>query len=362
MKILFVLPQIYPFYTGGAEIFHYHLLKELSRDDNVSYIGYDDICEPKVKFEKILRIKPWRLFTPLQITFKLIKLRRKYDIIHLNYCYGSWVHWFFYPILKKTFKISYGLTVHDGPLTEWRRPAIFRSVFNGAKFVVAVSERLKDDFEERCNREIVHLPPLIPLAQSHDEKSFLLNKYGFGKNDKVLLFVGTLKELKRPLVLINAINIIDREWLDKHSIKVIIAGSGDQENEVKNSIQEYRLGKFIKMVGRVPQEKVNVYYKMASYYVIPSIHEGKSMSLIEGMFNHVPIIASNAPGINDIIFDNKNGLLFELDNPNHLANQIINMVSNNKLAEQFAEQAYQDYLSKFQLEEMLNRYLELYRK
>jgi len=360
MKILFVLPQIYPFYTGGAEIFHYHLLKELSQENEVAYIGFDNINESSINCYPIKKIKPWRIFTPLQIIIKLIVLSKKFDIIHLNYSQGSWLYWFFYPLLKKTIRIKYCITIHDPSLFEWKNKKIFKKVFREASFIAAVSERLKDGYEKRCGREIIYLPPLIPLKQSGFTKELLLKKMGFNIDDNVFLFAGSIKDSKRPLLLIEAINEIDRKWLSDNHILFLFVGDGGQKEESLSKINSYNLSHFIKLIGRVPQEIINEYYKLSSFYIIPSIHEGKSMSLIEAMFNRLPIIASDAPGINDIIFNERNGLLFKLDNKKQLAEQINRIVNNPGLASELAKQAYEDYLINFQFKEILGKYIHLY--
>lgn len=361
MKVLFILPQIYPFYTGGAEIFHYHLLLQLSSEYAVGYIGYDNINEKDVRFYKIKKVKPWKLFTPLQTILHIIRQRNNYDMIHLNYSQSSWVHWFYFPILKKVFRIKYGITIHDPSLYEWKNKRIFANVFKKAKFVVAVSERLVEGYENRCEREIVYLPPLMPLKKCKEDRQDILSKYGYDKCDKIILFVATLKASKRPLILFEAIKMIDRKWLDTNKIKLVYAGSGEQSDILNESINSSGLSSYFRMVGRIPQEDLNFFYKMACCYVIPSIHEGKSMSLIEAMFNQLPIIASNAPGINDIVFDGKNGLLFDLDSPSHLVTQIVRIVEDDILSERLANQAYIDYQDQFRFENMLNRYLELYK-
>lgn len=360
MKILLVSQQMYPFVTGGAEIFHYHLLIHLSKKADVGYIGFDNIKIENVNFYKIRKVKPWRFFTPLQTIFKLILLINQYNIVHLNYCQGSWIHWFYYPIMKKIFGLKYGMTIHDPSLYEWKHKKVFKWVFLKANFIVAVSERLKEEYEARCGREIIYLPPLIPLTRSPEQKSQLLLNKGLEYDSKVFLFAGSLKESKRPLIIIEAINLIEREWLNKNKIIFLFAGDGNLVNDVLSKIHEYQIEKYVRVVGRILQEELNIYYKLSSYYIIPSEHEGKSMSLIEAMFNKLPIIASNAPGINDIIFDKKNGLLFELDNPKHLTDQIRLLVSDDELSSSLADQAYVDYLQNFQFEEMLDKYIELY--
>jgi glycosyltransferase involved in cell wall biosynthesis len=360
MNILFVLPQIYPFYTGGAEVFHLHLIEQLSNDHNVGYIGFDNINKEKIHFYPIKRVKPWKFFTPLQTIFSIIKLRKVYDIVHLNYSQEIWYHWFYYPLLKFLFGIKYAITIHDGILLKWNHPKLFAWVFNNATFVVGVSERIKENYEKRCNREILYQPPLIPLRKSKKDIRKLKIEFELSPSSKVILFAGSLKSLKRPLLLIESIGLLGSKWLVENNIMVIIAGGGKLETECKSKINELSISSWIRLVGRIPQEDIYKLYSIASLYVIPSIHEGKSISLIEAMYNKLPIIASDAPGINEVIFDERNGLLFELDNVSHLAKQIRRAIEDIGLAKQIGEQAYKDYLRQFRFEDMLNEYIKLY--
>lgn len=361
MKILFVLPQIYPFLTGGAEIFHFYLIKSLAQKSKVGYIGFDNINNSEITFYKIKKIKPLKFFVPIQTIYLLIRYKSKFDVVHLNFCQSSWVHWFYYPILKRLFNIEYGLTIHDGSMKIWKAKRIFKRVFNEAKFVVAVSERLKYEYESRCERVIEYIPPLVPLIRNIEAREYLLESIGLKSGDKAILFVGSLKMVKRPDLIIEALRLIDRDWLMSKSIKVLIAGSGNLEEFMKIKIKENGLSDIVIMLGRISHEHLNIYYKLSSLYIITSIHEGKSISLIEAMFNKIPIIASNAPGISDIIFHGKNGLLFNIDDPADLANCVKSLIEDEALAENLSNSALHDYNRYFLYNSMLDRYLKLYK-
>ncbi len=360
MRILYVLPQIYPFVTGGAEIFHYHLLLQMSQNNKVGYIGYGNINNNAVIFYRLYKLRPWRLTNPIQTIILIYRLRKDYDIIHLNYCQGSWLHWFYLPILKKFFKIKYGLTIHDPSLYEWKHIKIFKYVFDKAHFIVAVSERLKDGYQKRCNKSIIYLPPLVPLKKHLHSGTSFFDELGIRKYSNIVLFAGSLKESKRPLILAKALHLLGHQWLGSNNLVVLFAGDGEQKEELRNYITISTLEKHCLLLGRIPQEALAKYYAIAKLYVIPSIHEGKSMSLIEAMFNSLPIIASNAPGINDIIFANQNGLLFEIDDVEGFAHCIKTLIEDCQLAINLAHNAFRDYESQFRFEDMYKCYMNLY--
>ena len=56
------------------------------------------------------------------------------------------------------------------------------------------------------------------------------------------------------------------------------------------------------------------------------------MTLVEASACKIPLVASNSGGIPEIVINGKTGLLFEERNSNQLADKIITLIENRKLA------------------------------
>ena len=69
-------------------------------------------------------------------------------------------------------------------------------------------------------------------------------------------------------------------------------------------------------------------------YVLASRVEGMPQGLIEAMSRGKIVIGSDSVAIRDIIQDNKNGYLFEFDNPKSLAEKINLAIKNKKIGDE----------------------------
>jgi glycosyltransferase involved in cell wall biosynthesis len=89
------------------------------------------------------------------------------------------------------------------------------------------------------------------------------------------------------------------------------------------------------------------YYKAMDIFLLPSRSEGFSLSLLEAAASHLPIIASNIPGNNEFIFNNKNGLLFNIENPIGLKEAIQVLSSDKKMRDDLSNNAYESVMKNY---------------
>ena len=89
------------------------------------------------------------------------------------------------------------------------------------------------------------------------------------------------------------------------------------------------------------------YYKAMDIFLLPSRSEGFSLALLEAAAAKLPLIASNIPGNDEFIEDGKNGLLFEIEKPKELAENIIKLAEDKTLGKQLAENAHKAVMSNY---------------
>jgi glycosyltransferase involved in cell wall biosynthesis len=356
---LYILGSLYPYATGGMEIFNYYFLNHqlMESKDTIYYLGEKPTGAGDGYFLPMKRRWPVKLFYPFQFFFSIFKIRKQIRYAYLSYAEQSWIIVYAQSLTLRFFKVPYIITIHWGKEPDWTFSYPFLSYFRNAFSVIGVSEPICVAFKKTIpEQEFTFIPPLIPFKESAKTKSELRNQMGFQQGDKILLFVGSLKGMKNPDKIVEALRIIGADFMESQRIRVVFAGNGEMEAELRRKIENYRLGKYIRLEGLVKRESVPDYYKTADVYVISSDYEGTSLSLLEAMYNRLAIIASDAPGINSMVHHERSALLYGTTDNTSLAEAIKRIFTDQILAEQLANQAFQDFKRKYSYEDMINEY------
>ena len=365
MNILFVAKGLYPYRTGGMEIFNYYLILELNKLHNVTVITGCNQCDfPKdLRLLKLNKIRPRRIFELIQEVFYILKLRRKIDIVHLSYARGSnWVSWIVYPLMKKLFKIKYVITIHGGRLIKWTPAFPFNYCFKHANAIVGVSQQVCNYYADAIHRDIICIPPLIPFNKENADVKDIKKQYGIPKDSFVILYVGSLKNIKSPITLLEALRDLGINYIKNNRVFLIFAGDGEDKKKLQRYANALALSDYIVFTGNVEREKIPAMYKIANVYVITSFIESFSISLWEAMFNALPVIASNISVIKSYISDNVNGLLFEAGNSNQLKEKLNLIIEDNGKRQKLSHAAKEFCNQYYNFNEMINSYDNLYKR
>lgn len=160
---------------------------------------------------------------------------------------------------------------------------------------------------------------------------------------KLILFFGQIKKVKGLEIAIKALALLKKTV---PNVKLLIAGK-----MWKDSIAYYDM--FIKELnlndsvifhlGYIPQDKVDNYYYAADVIVLPYRKIYQSGVLLMAMSYGIPIIASDLPGMKEVVKDEENGLLFPVDDHESLARAIARIINNELFAEQLGQKG-QEYV------------------
>ena len=96
----------------------------------------------------------------------------------------------------------------------------------------------------------------------------------------------------------------------------------------------------ILFTGEISDNEKSRYFKSADIFCSPSIgQESFGIVLLEAMASGVPVVASDIPGYASVISDNKNGLLFEVENSDSLHAVLSELLINNELKNRLTRNA-----------------------
>ena len=160
------------------------------------------------------------------------------------------------------------------------------------------------------------------------EKSVARERLALPQNKKVLLFFGQIKEAKGLDILLDALPSV----IEKHpDIVLLVAGKvwKDDFSRYQKMIEEQELSSHcITRIGYVPNEEVPAHYASADLVVLPYRRIYQSGVILMAMSHGKPVLASDLPGMSEVITDGVTGFLFKSEDSEALARRIIEIFSN----------------------------------
>lgn len=118
-------------------------------------------------------------------------------------------------------------------------------------------------------------------------------KFGIPETAIVLLSVGELNANKNHESVIKAVS-----KLEDKNIHYVIAGDGELNEYLRNLVNELNLSENVHLIGY--RKDVPELYKMADYFIHPSIREGLPVALMEAMASGLKCIATRNRGSEDL--------------------------------------------------------------
>jgi len=194
------------------------------------------------------------------------------------------------------------------------------------------------------------------------EKKKIREKYNFKEHkSKLILYVGRLDYFKGLSYLIEAFEIILTKNKDYY---LIIVGDGDYNPFLKLRNNNW---KNIIFTGKLPQEEVYNLYRICDIGILPSLSEQCSFVAIEMMMFQLPIIASNAEGLDEMFVDDDNALKIKIQDDlneqlstKEISEKITNLIHDKILMDKISRKARSFYLEQHILSKFKDNILSLY--
>jgi glycosyltransferase involved in cell wall biosynthesis len=95
-------------------------------------------------------------------------------------------------------------------------------------------------------------------------------------------------------------------------------------------------------------------------FVLPSISEGISNTILEAMASGLPVIATRVGGNSELVIDQQSGYLVDSQNPQAIADAIDHYVEHPETMRQHGEFGRQVCEQRFSLQRMLKDYMSVY--
>ena len=401
MKILHVAHFFYPCLSAGGVVnASYQIASNQSKDNEVKVISSDS-CKERLKFPNGrydvdvdgIKVDYFRnlsngfklktmLDTPLGASFKIRKDIKDYDIVHIH------EHRQTLAILASHFarknNIPYIVQAHGSVLPFFQKEGLknlFDKVFgfkilHNASCVFALTEVEKEQYLKMgVDEDKIEIVPLgINLEEYENLPAYgkFRSKFNIDENDKLILFVGRIHEIKGLGLLIDAFNDLVNQDSEEnslegngedngHSIKLAIVGPDDGYlTELEDKIEEYSLEENVIITGPLYNEEKQEALVDCDLFVMPSKYESFTTSGLEAMACSKPLVLTKNNHIHDWV-DGNVGLACE-DNKDSLRGAIEKILFDEELSLIFAENGRKLIKEKYNWDIINNQILEIYNK
>lgn len=140
--------------------------------------------------------------------------------------------------------------------------------------------------------------------------------------------------------------------------RLAIVGDGPMRDALLAAVAEERLEDLVWIPGaRNDTQRI---YQCLDVFVLPSLKEGISNTILEAMATGLPVIATAVGGNPELIQDDVNGRLVPISNPEALTSEIKRYVRSAELRRRHGASSRRRAISDFSVEAMVSSYLRLY--
>jgi glycosyltransferase involved in cell wall biosynthesis len=167
--------------------------------------------------------------------------------------------------------------------------------------------------------------------------------------------LGRLDPVKGYDDLIGAVRVLKDRGT---AVRCVIAGVGPDETRLKGMIDELGLEDDVQLLGL--RDDVASLLRAFDVAVMSSHSEGSPLAIIEYMAAGLPIVATSAGGISELISDGEHGLLVEPQDPAALAAALERILSDPALGARLGASAQARQVDEHDLDRTIGRLENLY--
>lgn len=356
-KILMVSKNIPQTYKGGIQTHTYELSKHLidkghevnilmsgsifNKEKIVIDNGINLIKIPYIpgRYIPILKLFLDELFFNISAYFWLLRNSKNYHLIHLQGRSG-----FIYSLFpKKTPHITtyHGLVSKENSSINSKSLTLQYKIFyfissiiervslKKTKNLIVVSNSLKNDIIQISdnNKTFATIPNGVNIPTSFEDIDSKMN---------LITYVGRVEKTKGVKDLIDSLENLDTKF------KCVIIGDGEYRKELSEYVfTNPKLKDKVWFLGSLTSDDVSEWIKVSNVVVLPSYYETQGIVLLEANAHKKPVIATNISGINEVIHDGVNGLLYEKGNVKELTKSIELILNNKDYANELGKKGYE---------------------
>lgn len=250
----------------------------------------------------------------------------------INYIYATLDHAIFIARIIKIFYPQIKVIIRESGMADRKSIKIKLTdiLFNFLTYkIIAVSKLVEKSlikYQYFYRKKMVVINNGVEIiATLKDTEKILSNK----KDEQVIfLNVGSMQNNnKGQMSLVEVFKDI-YEHYPKLNLFLWLVGDGAQRPLLEKKVKEFNLNKVISFFGVLNHEKLNKVYQEADVFVLNSKKEGCPNVVLEAMSFALPVVTARVGGIDEMIEDQKTGLVFPIGNKLEMKKRLLSLIES----------------------------------
>ena len=161
---------------------------------------------------------------------------------------------------------------------------------------------------------------------------------------------------KGPQILIEALTSIHERGVDFHCS--LAGGTTDEKfvDELRKFIADAGMEDKVEFLGFLPRKRLKGFFARHNVLAFPSVfQEPFGISQVEAMAAGLTVVSSGTGGAKEIIEHGKSGLIFESENSESLARELLRFTENPKKWREIAREGQRRAMEEFDIEKSVDR-------
>jgi glycosyltransferase involved in cell wall biosynthesis len=214
-----------------------------------------------------------------------------------------------------------------------------------------VLQNLKSHLQNSTENNFAMVSNGLNLGQIHNAQPHKKSDFFEGDEVKIIIQVARFYEPKDHKTLIKALALLPE------NVKLLLVGDGSLKSESEMLVDSLKLQQRVQFLG-VRTDVVQL-LKTSDVIVLSSKHEGLSLSCIEGMASGKPFVASDVPGLREVV--QNAGVLFPFGDEKALANSIEKLLGDATYYQEIVTKCISKS-NEYDIYTMVEEYISVYQK
>ncbi len=360
----------YPTY-GGSGVVATELGLHLARHgNNIHFISYDKPFrytddEERVSFHKVQVVEyPLFQYPPysLALTTKMVEVanQEELDLLHVHYAIPNEVSAY---LAKQMMggRLRVVTTLHGTDITlvggNPNYLPITRFALEQSCCLTAVSEFLKDETLETfgISNPITVIPNFVDTDIFAKSDNHAARKEYAPNGEKIVMHLSNFRPVKRLGDIVDAFALVHQEIPSK----LLLVGDGPDRYKAEQRAKEHNISADVVFLGK--KQSIAELFSIADVYFLPSETESFGLSALEAMSCEVPVVATCAGGLPELVEHAQTGYLCCVGDTTEMAEAIKLLLNDDQRRISMGKEARKRTIERFNVKKITAEYESYYR-